>query len=388
MESSTKRGRLAFFTPKMSLEAGQSLGIQKKVQGQNRAFQKLGFDVELFDFAPYDYGSNILQNLFRSWAFNRKYYQECLERLLEYRPDVVYIRYNFSDSHFIYFLKSLKKSVGTAIPIFLEIATYPYDRELRSSGRLGLFVLYLADLLYRRNLRNYFDLVITYSEYQSIFSIPTIKIGNGVDVESIQPAAPCSIKDNQVEYHFIGVSNLVYWTGYERMIQGLADYQKDGNGKKVFFHVVGDGLYLEPLQRLANQKGVGEHVVFHGAHVGDSLDRLFQDKDLAIGNLGVHRKGMVTNPDLKNREYCARGIPFITSTSDPGFPEDFISVMSVPPDESAIQIRDLVDFVKNLRRKNPEYAIEMREFAKINFDWSVMLKPVADKMKACIEQRY
>ena len=112
------------------------------------------------------------------------------------------------------------------------------------------------------------------------------------------------------------------------------------------------------------------------------LDGLFQDKHLAIGNLGVHRKGMVTNPDLKNREYCARGIPFITSTSDPGFPSDFPYVLSVVPDESAIRIKDLVGFLENLRLKDPEYATEMRKFAENNFDWSVMLKPVAERIRS------
>ena len=385
MESSPINGRLAFITPKLSPESGQGLGVQKKIQGQVRAFQKLGFHVELFDFAPFGYGCNILKDLFRARAYNRKNYRECIEKLLRYRPAALYIRYNFSDSHFIFFLKNIRQSLGPGIPIFLEIATYPYGRELRSSGRPGLLYLYLADLLYRRNLRSYIDCAITYSDYRSIFSIPALKINNGVDTEAIQPAV-FSEKDDRAGYHFIGVSNLVYWTGYERMIQGLADYQQEGSGKKIYFNIVGDGLYRESLQRLVDQRGVKDHVIFHGAHTGETLENLFRNKHLAIGNLGVHRKGMVTNPDLKNREYCARGIPFITSTSDPGFPPDFPYLLSVPPDESPVQIRELVNFVDNLRVKEPEYASAMREFAEDNFDWSITLKPVAERIKEAIGQ--
>ncbi|MBW2466722.1 MAG: glycosyltransferase family 4 protein [Deltaproteobacteria bacterium] len=370
--------RLAFITPKMSRESGQWLGVQKKIRGQARAFRKLDFEVELFDFAPYGYDANILKDLIRSHAYNRKQYQELIDQVKKYRPDAVYIRYSFSDSHFIFFLKNIKRLYGSEIPIFLEIATFPYDREVRSLTQPGRLYLYVTDLSYRGKLQRCVDYIITYSEYQSIFSIPTIRIENGVDIESIQPA-PYN-KPSGV-YHFIGVSNLVYWTGYERMLHGMADYMKAGNGQKVYFHVVGDGLYLEPLKRLTAEKGLAEQVIFYGAHAGEALDRFFQEKHLAIGNLGVHRKGMVTNPDLKNREYCARAVPFVTSTSDPGFSADFPYILTVPPDESAIQIKQLIDFVENLRVEHPEYQREMREFAEIRFDWAVMLQPVADRMR-------
>jgi hypothetical protein len=121
-------------------------------------------------------------------------------------------------------------------------------------------------------------------------------------------------------------------------------------------------------------------VIFHGSHAGKSLDELFRKKDLAVGNLGVHRKDMVTNPDLKNREYCARGIPFVASTSDPGFPVGFPYLLQEQPDESPIQIQKLIDSIDNIRLKYPEYVREMRQFAEKHFDWSVTLKPVAERM--------
>ena len=121
------------------------------------------------------------------------------------------------------------------------------------------------------------------------------------------------------------------------------------------------------------------------AHSGESLDRLFQNCNLAIGNLGVHRKGMTINPDLKNREYCARGIPLVSSTIDPGFPKDFPYLLTATADETPIEISALVDFVANVKRKHPDYSEEIRSFAEQHFDWSVMLKPVAERLEASAE---
>ena len=385
--STKNRERLAVITPKMSLESAQSLGVQKKVAGQSRGFEKLGFQVERFGFKPYQFGVtanrkfNVLQDLYDSQRYNRENFQEILAAVKRFHPDVVYMRYNFSDSHFIRFLQNLRSLLGKEVPFFLEIATFPYGLELRSAGRPGLLLLYWTDLLYRRNLSLFFDYIVTYSDKKTIFRIPTIKIDNGVDVESLRPAVAKNQQRMELEYHIIGVSNLVYWTGYERMILGLAKYRDQGVGKKVLFHVVGDGLYLESLQRLAAQKGVGEYVIFHGAHTGEVLDELFQGKQLAIGNLGVHRKDMVTNPDLKNREYCARGIPFVTSTIDPGFPADFPYLMQATPDESPIEINRLIEFINNIDRNHPDYMSAMRQYAEEHFDWAVTLKPVAEKLK-------
>ncbi|MEG2480028.1 MAG: hypothetical protein RSA50_07120, partial [Mucinivorans sp.] len=42
-------------------------------------------------------------------------------------------------------------------------------------------------------------------------------------------------------------------------------------------------------------------------------DDLFEQADIAIGSLARHRSGITTIKTLKNREYAARGIPFIYS---------------------------------------------------------------------------
>ncbi len=344
--------------------------------------QRLGFRVELFTFTPYRSGGNPLTDLYRNASHTRCEYLRCLEQMREFQPDALYIRYSFADSHFIHFLQHLRKKLGATLPICLEIATYPYDNELRSLRRPGLFYLYLADLVYRRQLRHHIDWVVTFTTLQEIFGLPTINISNGVDTRAIRPVNSNGQQVVRDGYHFIGVSNLGFWTGYERLIDGLAEYANSGATEQVTFHIVGDGLHRGSLQKRAEARGVTDCVLFHGAHSGDSLEHLFQGCQLAVGNLGVHRKGMVTNPDLKNREYCSRGLPFITSTIDPGFPEDFPYLLQISADETPLDVTALVSFVKKLQREDG-HREAIRRYAEQHFDWSVMLQPVAEKIKSC-----
>jgi hypothetical protein len=62
-----------------------------------------------------------------------------------------------------------------------------------------------------------------------------------------------------------------------------------------------------------------EYVILHGKRHGTELDKLFNQCDFGIGSLGRHRVGIQKIKTLKNREYAARGIPFIYSETDSDF---------------------------------------------------------------------
>ena len=59
--------------------------------------------------------------------------------------------------------------------------------------------------------------------------------------------------------------------------------------------------------------------------MGKELDELFDLADFAIGSLARHRSHIDKIKTLKNREYAARGIPFIYSETD----EDFDRMPSI-----------------------------------------------------------
>ncbi|NEQ52126.1 MAG: glycosyltransferase, partial [Leptolyngbya sp. SIO3F4] len=176
----------------------------------------------------------------------------------------------------------------------------------------------------------------------------------------------------------IGVANVSPWHGYDRILKGLADYLKRPifSRRKVIFHIVGARYpYLRELQALVSQLNIDEWVVFHQPTQGEALDVLFRESHLAIGVLGGHRKGLEIMSPLKNREYCARGIPFVLSHQDPDFSEEFQYCLRVPGNEEPVDIEKLINFLDSFH--DLTYAAQcLREYAQEKLDWSTKLQPV------------
>ena len=45
--------------------------------------------------------------------------------------------------------------------------------------------------------------------------------------------------DTSKELHLIGVAEVHYWHGFDRLVRGLADYYRNNPEYKVYFHIVG-----------------------------------------------------------------------------------------------------------------------------------------------------
>ena len=105
---------------------------------------------------------------------------------------------------------------------------------------------------------------------------------------------------------------------------------------------------------------------------GQELDELFEECDFAIGSLARHRSKITHIKTLKNREYAARGIPFIYSEIDEDF-ETMPYILKAPADESAVDINHIISFI-NESRLIPH---EIRDSIK-PLSWNVQLKLVLD----------
>ena len=64
---------------------------------------------------------------------------------------------------------------------------------------------------------------------------------------------------------------------------------------------------------------------------------------VGIASLGRHRNGIDRIKTLKNREYAARGIPFVYSETDDDF-DTMPYVMKAPADDSPLDIAALLRF--------------------------------------------
>lgn len=367
-----------FFISESLTEYG---GISKKILAQVGALERQGMKVA-FSYLKTD-GANgfsgryidekIVDNYSRisliSKIQRRCNYNNLYQYIQANDIRLVYIRYiHFANPFFISFLKKVKRR---GITILLELPTYPYDQEYQNA-LLPSKIAFLIERFYRKKFEKYVARIITLSNDNFILKIPTIKINNGIDIGSLNITQKRK-SGNQI--HIIAVATISYWHGYDRVIEGLHNYYSNSalNLKKVFFYIVGDGSDAESIRyrKLVEKYNLTEYVNFYGRRSGKELDYIFNESDVAVGCLGCHRKGMNYSKSLKNREYCARGIPFFYSETDEDFEgKDFI--FKVTPNDDPIDINTIIKFVEN----NKFDASKIRHYAIENLTWDLQFEKI------------
>lgn len=359
-------------------------GISKKIHYQVKGLRQNGHEVHLcyygFDERGHrcryvddktikDYGRGTFAALRQRFDYG-VIYDYCRRHDIE----MVYAR---SFQNATPMLVSLFKKMNMAgMKCVTEIPTYPYDSEFVGFGwkaRLGLRI----DQLFRRQLARQMKAIVTFSDATEIFGQRTIRISNGVDFDSI-PLHSYSCDDDTV--NLIGVAEVHYWHGYDRLIAGIGEYyrQHPKDGKNIVFHIVGgvwksemhDSMHAPGFSELIDKYGISKHVVFHGQLFGEQLDKVFNQSIFAIGSLGRHRSGITDIKTLKNREYAARGIPFIYSENDSDF-DDKPYVIKAPADESPIDVACILDFISG-NKQSPE---EIRQSVE-HLSWKYQMEEV------------
>ena len=332
-------------------------GISKKIHYQVKGLRENGHEVHLCYYDFTNDGSRcrfINDKIIKNYGKGRMaalrqrldyscIYDYCIAQGIEF----VYAR-SFQNANpvLIQFFKRLRKA---GIRCVTEIPTYPYDGEFSGFPlitRMGL----LMDKVFRNSLSAQMDAIVTFSDAQSIFGQRTINISNGVDFDSI-PLHP--YKSNDGDIHVIGVAEVHYWHGYDRMVAGLGEYyRKHKDGRKVYFHIVGgiwkgnlvDSKHAPGIQALIDKYDIAEYVVLHGQLFGKQLDEVFDKCQFAVGSLGRHRSGITEIKTLKNREYATRGIPFIYSETDSDF-DNKPYVLKAPADETPVDVEQMLAFI-------------------------------------------
>ena len=354
-------------------------GISKKIRYQVHALEANGMETHLCYLSDeyrikrrmidqdvlVNYGTGLKGKLYKRLEFN-----SIARYAIKNHINLVYIRTDHNANPFtINLVKKIKKA---GIHIVMEIPTYPYDQEYTSRS----MKFYLAiDRCFRHQLARYLDGIVTFSNAEKIFGGKTIRISNGIDFDAI----PMKQKQNDTshELHLIGVAEVHYWHGFDRMVNGLAEYYRTNPDYKVYFHIIGPlsgEREREEILPIIRNNHLEPYVIMHGPSHGEELDTQFERADFAIGSLGRHRSGITYIKTLKNREYAARGFAFTYSETD----EDFDSmpyVWKVPANESPIDIPALVKFQKSLKTT----PLEIRESVH-PLSWKAQMQKVIEKI--------
>ena len=359
-------------------------GISKKIHYQVKGLRENGHEVHLcsYGFASNghrcryidgevlrDYGTGMMAGLRQRTEYD-SVFDYCQLNAIGF----VYARcFQNANPWLIRFFRRLREA---GIKAVTEIPTYPYDQEFVGFPfltRMGLKV----DQLFRRRLYQEMEAMVTFSDAERIFGQRTIRISNGVDFDSI---ALHHFQNTDDAIHLIGVAEVHYWHGYDRMMVGLGEYYRRGGTRKVFFHVVGGvadsemhtSVHARGFDEIIRTYGIERYVIFHGQLFGDELDRVFNQCQFAVGSLGRHRSGITVIKTLKNREYATRGVPFIYSEQDSDF-DHRPYVLKAPADESPIDVPQILDFIDRFQMQPSEIRSTVE-----NLSWRIQMQKVVE----------
>lgn len=354
-------------------------GISKKISYQVEALKKCCTNVHLCYMDEQetkkrivdgkviaDFGNGILSKIRKRIEFS-----SIIKYVKDQHIDLVYIRSNHNANPFtINLVRRIKKN-GTKI--VMEIPTYPYDSEYKAQ-RMNKQIFF--DKIFRSTLAKQLDAIVTFSDYNHIFGQRTIRISNGIDFDSVKMKS--NVNDTSNELNLIGVAEIHEWHGFDRLVKGLSEYYSKPQKYLVKFHVVGYFFSTEleyEFKKLISNNKLEEYVILYGKKHGKELDSIFDKCDMGIGSLGRHRVGINKIKTLKNREYAARGIPFIYSEIDSDF-DKMPYVLKVPANETTIDINSIVEFYKKISITPMEIRSSI-----IDLSWEHQMKIVLNNIR-------
>lgn len=353
-----------------------SLGVAKKVCEQIKVFNKYKLNCELFTMSFYSRNDAFTKiayrfpffNAHKKWNIDDLRYHDCL-----------YIRrLGPWDEPAVRFFRQLKKD-NPCLKIVYELPTYPYEGEFKS--KIHLWPLLIKDRWNRRYIYKFIDRIATLTDDNEIFGVPTLKIGNGIDLEQVRLRKVRETKD----IHAIAVANFEWWHGYDRFIEGLKSYYTSNPCRKIYFHMVGHGSEFERYQRMVVEYGLRDYVILHDQQTGEALDDIYDKCNLGIASLGCYRKGMNETQELKSREYVVKGLPFVASVkiSDISAGDKESIYLQVPNDNSPVDIEEVINFYDRTYIEGADNVNNrLRQFAKDHFSMEVAMKEVIDYFKA------
>ena len=377
-------------------------GYNHKIEHQAKALSKTEFEVYLLTqyrkkriafiklennklkiikkFSPEkEYKNKYLFHYF----FNRQYFKIFLDLDKEYKFDYYYIRRISPVTPAM--LNALKKLREENKIIFYEIPTFPWKEEAKKNFNK---ISYCMDVLSYGKLLKLVDYVpAIYNDSATLSKIEKkkfIKISNGISAKNIKLKRN---KKNDNTINFVSVAFTAKWHGYDRIIKGLYEYYKTNPEKEIYYHCVGEGDDLENLKTLVRELSLEKYVIFHGIKTGEDLDKVVDECDIAFGSLANHRKRLYADSALKNREYCARGIPFVIASDDQDFSETFPFVYRIPKDDTPVDVSQVIKWYENLIKEHPNYSIEMRKYAEEKLSWDAKMKPVIEKIKGLAKEK-
>ncbi|MEH7454256.1 hypothetical protein [Gottfriedia acidiceleris] len=356
----------------------KSSGIGRKINNQVHALEKKEYNVDLINidnkttlwdkflfFAPFFKSEFQKRQISAVDGYNLKDYQ------------FVYIRKPALSSAIITLLKNIKRE-NPKIKVIMEIPTYPIYGEYQGLRKS----LILQSILVSGSIKKYVDRIATYSNDKKIWGVKTINISNCVDFSVVKPK---KVNTDEGSINLIAVALFSHWHGYDRFIEGLHLYYKNGGKRKVEIYLVGDSDIVPIYKNLVQKYDLTEYIHFCGKQYGDQLDKIYDKCEIGLDALARHRSKVYFNSSLKGKEYGAKGLPIISGVeTELDSDSNYKYYLRVPADDTPIDIYSIIefyDFVYKGSESKEQIINSIRTYSQNHFDFMNGFQPVINFIK-------
>lgn len=356
-----------------------TLGITRKVFLEIEAFRKQGYRVTYTGYlsdgvAIFDNNNNVI--LKKEYPIKKERISHLIRRTLlmnlcmeflktnENHYNFSYVRYHFFDRTYVNLLANLKMFSDKVI---IEAHSAPkFEKGFTPMAYIGW-----RDACWNKHAKKYVDLVASMSDEEKLWGIKTVKISNGIDVESIKLH---EYKGNKEELNLIAVSYESAVHGYDRVLKGIYNYYQSGGNRIIRFHIV--GTTMSSTDSLIKKFGLQKCCIKYGPKAGKELEDIYDMANIGVGCLANHRIGSFYGSALKTKEYIAKGIPFIYGWKEKIL-ENFSYAKCYELSEEPIDMNSVIDFYDSLEKKNLPQKI--RNCLGSEDTWEFQMKKVIDE---------
>jgi len=353
-------------------------GVTKKILSQHSALRSLNVDCDMHFFASSEPEKRMKETIRdRETVFfhhcnknmnrltNRRWKFREAKRIIDKYTDpdlLLYIRDPGLDFLFCSFLSNLKH----------EVVVEFQDLHTNFVHRISSPYTFVNELLFKKKILRSINGAVAVTEklrkhlVRINKSLPVLTNPNGISVEEIPLRETPYFSGSELNLLFVG--SMYRPQGIDRVMQGLSLYYEHTREKGLKVNIFIAGTIMDKYVNLAKKLGINRYIHFLGYTDQSELDSIFNKCHIALSVLAIHRKG--DGSPLKNREYTARGIPFVDSTEDNDFPEDWKYRLKVESSEEPLRIEQLIEFANNVLA-DVDHRNIMRQFAQRHLTWEL-----------------
>ncbi len=280
---------------------------------------------------------------------------------------VIYIRHMVPS---IKLVKLLRKCHRKHVKVYYEIPTYPYYGEQIKASRNKLRTLLRLsyETLFWPIIYSSVDhLVVIKSKKKARMYKKMVCISNGVDPSDLHKKQ-YNQQDTSDTISMVAVGTIYPYHGYDRILLGLQQYKTESCGKKVEIHFVGESDTMTKLKQLTQDLGL-DSVCFHGVKTTEELNQLYEQFDIGLGCLALHRRNADIDTTLKIIEYYCRSVPVVTSGESPMDVYHPEYTIHIEDSDNPVDIADLVRQYNDIPGKS-----QIWETACSKFSWDNIFK--------------